>query len=227
MILVSSSGSLITEYYDLLEAKMIDTAKVEKVTELLPVFLANYIKRFLEKGYDQAFQTRLGQWLVGLGPGKKHALEAIFYALTSFFESRLAENTKLKKLVKEVGIDVAPEISKRMINGTKQEIEASAKTPEEKELAQLLLELEDKDLLGLLNWLYGKEASEVKTISSQLSRLSREEIAKLMEFSPEDREKFFAILNPKTRPKEGRGLLGIMADDINKLNERFEESKRR
>jgi len=196
-------------------------------TEFLPVFAANYAKRSLEYLYDNAFKTPLGQRFLTLGTAKKYAVEFFLNALSSFFELRFKESTSLRKFAKELVTDAAPEVSKRLINGAKHEIEESAKTLEEKELARLLLELEDKDLLGLLNWLYGKGGLEIRTISFQLSRLSPEEIAKLMNLSVDDREKFFGLLNPRSRPKKDRGLLGMMADDINELNERIEKSHRK
>ncbi len=202
-------------------------AKFVRLAELLPVFAANYAKRFLEHVYDNAFDTPLGQKLAAMGKSKKYAVEFGLNLLTAFFEDRLAENTKLKKFVKEVGIDVAPEISKRMINGAKEEILAGAATDEEKELAGILLALEDKELIELLNWFYEKPAAEMMAVSGQLSLMSAEQIARLMRFSTEDREKFFGVLDPRSRPKKGRGALGMMADDINKLNERLEKSHRK
>ncbi len=197
-------------------------AKFARLAELLPVFAANYAKRFLEHVYDNAFDTPLGQKLAAMGKSKKYAVEFGLNLLTAFFEDRLAENTKLKKFVKEVGIDMAPEISKRMINGAREEVLASAGTAEEREMAQVLLGLEDKELIGLLNWLYEKPAAEKMSVLGQLSLMSVEQIARLMRFSVEDREKFFGVLDPKPQPKEaGQGVLGLMTDDIRKLRQRF------
>lgn len=202
-------------------------AKFARLTELLPVFMANYAKRFLERVYDSAFQTELGQRLAAMGKSKKYAVEFGLNLLTAFFEDRLAENSKLQKFLKEVGVDVAPEISKRLVNGVRDEIMASAKTSEEKEIAQVLLGLEDRELINLLGWLYEKPAVEVAEILGRLSLMSAEQIARLMSFSVEDRERFFGVLNPRPRPKRDRGVLGLMADDINKLNERLEQSRRK
>ena len=199
--------------------------KFARLAELLPVFAANYAKRFLEHVYDSAFETELGRKLASMGKSKKYAVELGLNLLTAFFEDRLAENTKLQKFVKEVGIDVAPEISKRMINGAasaREEISASAQTDEEKELAEILLALEDKELVELLRWLYEKPAAEKATLLGQLSLMSAEQIARLMYFSAEQREKFFGILNPQPPSQEARqGVLRAMTDDIRKLREGF------
>ena len=198
-------------------------AKFARLAELLPVFAANYAKRFMEHVYDNAFQTPLGRKLVAIGKSKKYAVEFGLNLLTAFFEDRLAENTKLKKFVKEVGIDVAPEISKRMINGAREEVLASAATDEEKELARILLALEDKELIELLNWLYEKPVTEKMSVLGQLSLMSAEQIARLMRFSTEDREKFFGILSPdESKPEEAKQeILKAMTDDVRKLRERF------
>ena len=196
--------------------------QITKLAELMPTFLASYAKRFLEKAYDGAFQSPLGKKLLALSAKKKYGIEFILYALTAFFETRLAENTKLAKFVKEVSMDAAPEISKRLVNSVRAEVSSSAKTPEEREVADLLLGFEDKELTELIRWLYDKDLQEKISVLAGFSSLSPEQVARLMNFSAEDRDRFFGIIDPRTRPKEGRGLLGVMADDINKLNDRLE-----
>lgn len=208
-------------------------AKFEKLAEFLPVVTANYAKRFLERVYDKAFQTQLGRRLADTGKPKKYAVEFGLNLLTAFFEDRLAENTALRKFVKEVGIDVAPEISKRMINGLKHEITASAKTDEEKEMAVILLALEDKDLIELLNWLSEKTTSEKTRVLDHLSLMSAEQTARLMRFSPEDREKFFGILSPGPRPEEAgqkspEPKFGeVLRQDMIKAADRLRETRER
>ena len=193
-------------------------ARLGRATELIPVFLANYAKRFLEKGYDRAFQTKLGRKFLGLGDKKKYAIEFALYVLTAFFEKRLAGNTKLVKFAKEVGIDAAPEISKRMINGARAEISSSAGTSEEKELVDLFLSLGDEDLTEAVKWFCGKDFREKNELLSWIATLPSWQLARLLKLSAEEREKFFDVLNPKSRPEEaGQGVLGLMADDVRKL----------
>lgn len=69
--------------------------KFARLAELLPVFAANYAKRFMERVYDSAFDTPLGQKLAAMGKSKKYAVEFGLNLLTAFFEDRLAENMKL------------------------------------------------------------------------------------------------------------------------------------
>lgn len=193
-----------------------------KLVKLWPTFVSGYFKRFMEYVYDSVFQTEIGRKLVAMGTSKKRIVEFGLNLLSSFFDDWLSENTAIKKLLKEVGIDAAPEISKRIFNGIREEILVSAKTTEGKEMAQVLLGLEDKELIPLLNWLYKTPISERMTILGYLSLMSFEQIARLMNFSIEDRERFFDIIGPRIRSEEGRGTLGMMADDINKFNEKLE-----
>lgn len=199
--------------------------RLQELQELLPTFLANYTKRFLEKGYDRAFQTGLGQKLAGLSPGKKYGIEFALYTLAAFFDSRLAGNTKLRKFAKEVGIDAAPEIAKRMINGAREEIPLSASTPEEKELAQLLLGLEDKELKEIISWLYEKDISEKMAILARLATLSTTETVRLLNLSAEEREKFFSVLKPQPQSEPTFG--DVLRQDMAKGAERLRETKER
>ena len=60
------------------------------------------------------------------------------------------------------------------------------------------------------------------TVFSQLSFMSAEQIARLMRFSVEDRERFLGIFNPKPHSKEtGRPFFGLMADDVRKVRQKF------
>lgn len=207
---------------------MASEERLKQLTELLPVFLANYIKRFLERAYDHAFQTELGQKLIGLSSGKKYGLEFILNALTAFFESRLAENTKLAKFAKEVGIDVAPEISKRMINGAKEEISLSAQTLQEKEVVALLLSLEDKDLVELLKWLYEKEEAEKRIFLGQLSSLSINELSRLLRLSSTEREQFLNLFrSEKVGSTKTSFFLEGAREELRKMTQGVKEVRNR
>ncbi len=177
-------------------------AMFSRVSELLPVVAANYTKRWMEHVYDNAFQTPLGQKLAAMALPKRYAVEFGLNVLASFFEDRLAENTGLKKFVKEVTVDAAPEISKRMINGAREEIVASAKTLEEKEVARLLFELEDQELIELMSWLYGISLLERRRVIHLLSLLPAEQLSRLMNFSADQKEKFIQIVFPQPEKKE-------------------------
>lgn len=179
--------------------ELVKNPRLVRLAELLPVFVANYAKRFAEGAYDEAFKTRLGQGLLGMSKSKKYGIEFILNVLTAFFELRLAENPNLKKFLKEVGIDPAPEVSKRLHNGIREEIRISVRSFEEKRLAGVILELDNRDLIDLLDWLFGKRMSEKVAIAKEVSCLPAEQLTKVLRLSPKQREKFFDLLNPQEK----------------------------
>ncbi|MEK7659343.1 MAG: hypothetical protein AAB338_01665 [Patescibacteria group bacterium] len=179
--------------------EIVKNSRLTRLTELLPVFVANYAKRFAEGAYDDAFRTRLGQSLLGMNKSKKYGIEFILNVLTAFFELRLAENSSLQKFLKEVGIDAAPEVSKRLHNGIREEIRTSVRSFEEKRLADVILGLDNRDLIDLLDWLFGKRMSEKMAITKKISCLSAEQLTKVLRLSPKQREEFFDLLNPQEK----------------------------
>ena len=79
----------------------------QKILNGLAVFSAGYMKRWLEGNlYDKVFKTELGAKLKSLDEKSRYGIEFGLNLLTAFFEQKLAEDTALKKFVKEVGIDV-------------------------------------------------------------------------------------------------------------------------
>jgi hypothetical protein len=116
------------------------------IPRALTIFGANYVKRWLETGYDRAFDTPFGQHLRSLDGPTRYAVEFGLNVLAVFFDRALVADTELKRLVKEIGEDAFPEISKRIIN--------HATKVDDVALAEVLLALERPQLLRLLNWLY-------------------------------------------------------------------------
>jgi hypothetical protein len=166
----------------------------QKILNGLAVFSSGYMKRWLEGNlYDRIFNTELGKKLKSLDAKTRYGIEFVLNLLTAFFDQKLAEDTTLKKFVKEVGIDSGPEISKRLINTTKEQLFKNAKSPEDKELVSVLLELEDQTIIDLLNWLYGIEPTERTKVLKQLSRLSFDEVVRLAQLTPEDRKRLFDL----------------------------------
>jgi hypothetical protein len=203
------------------------------IPKYLPDLAANYTKRFLERGYDQVFQTGFGHWLLGLSPWKKYSLEMILYVITAVLDERLPEDSSLRKYAKQVVFDTAPEISKRMINGVREDVVkvmAAAKSPQEEEFFSVILSLDDSDIASLIRW-FGYTKIERNMIIVQLARLSPEHRIKFLRLSEENREKLMEFFGPKEKeepkpsePKD-RGIFGMMADDINNLNEKFEKTR--
>lgn len=205
---------------------------VSEIPKYLPNFAANYTKRFLERGYDRAFRTRFGRWLVSLSPWKKYSLEAFLYTLTAIFDDRLPANSSIRKYASQVGLDAAPEISKRMINGARDEIAVladTARNPEEKEFLSIILSLEESDISGLIRWL-SETKLERNKILGQLSLLSAEQKDKFFRLSDEDKEKLMEFFGPeeKMSPKSSEPTFGkVLRQDMAKAADRLRETKER
>ena len=170
----------------------------DKVAQALPVFLASYAKRFLERVYDQAMQSGFGQKLAGLSPAKKYGLEAIMYAFTALLEPRLKADSKLAQFVREIAVDAAPEMSKRIFNGVKEEIAvmvSETTDPVEKDLLSIVLSFKPEEIKSLLDWL-GQTKLERNKILKQFSLLSKEQAAKIVGLSGEEKERFFEFFGP-------------------------------
>lgn len=210
-----------------------------ELSKYLPNFAANYSKRFLERGYDQAFKNKFGQWIVGLSPWKKYSLEAILYAVTTVLDDRLPANSLFKKYASQVGLDAAPELSKRMINGARDEIvamAATARNTEEKELIFIIFSLDDKDISDLIRWL-GQTKLERDKILGRFSLFSTEQKAKFLRLSDEDKEKLAEIFGPKEKaeqvpsePTSGEVFRRDMikaADRLREIKERMRQRRKR
>lgn len=191
----------------------------QKTKNFLAVFSAGYMKRFLDGSfYDKIFNTEFGKKIKGLDKRIGYGIECGLNLLTAFFDQKLAEDTALKKFLKEVGVDVGPEISKRLIQNARENIINHAESPEDKELINILLELDDQALINLLNWLYRVDAKERTEIVKHLSHLSLDEITKLAQLSPENMERFFRLFQPPCSEKS----TDKMSNKLKSLNERWE-----
>lgn len=184
----------------------------KKILNGLAVFSSAYLKRWMEAHfYDSIFETQFGERLKNLDKKAKYGIEFGLNLLTAFFDQKLSEDTALKKFVKQVGIDAGPEISKRLINNAKEQLSKNVKSPEEKELVGVLLQLEGRTLIDLLDWLYDTEETKRAEVVKQLSRLSLDEVAKLAQLTPENMKRLFDLISPTEKVKEKRTLLSPKA----------------
>lgn len=197
----------------------------ENFKDALPAFLAGYIKRFLEGQYDALFKTEAGKKIRSLDERLKYGIEFLFYSLTAFFDQKIAASSVIGRTLREVTLDFSSEFSKRMINGVRSEIAEAAKLPEEKTLAQTLLGFDDKSLVSLLNWLYGTAPEERTETMKFLGALSPQDLQKITELAPGDRERFIDLFisrrkmvelltekPPKEKPKSQIGK--EVAEDV-------------
>lgn len=97
----------------------------------LAVIVASYAKRWMEGGvYDRLFKTKYGEKIKGLDKKTLYGIEFGLNFLTSVLDQKISEDTALKKFIKEIGMDAASELSKRLLNGLKKD---SSDTTEYKE----------------------------------------------------------------------------------------------
>ena len=103
---------------------------VESFKRGLAITLSGYTKRWMESGvYDRLMDTGLGQQLKGLDPKAKFGIEGGLYVLTAILDQKFSEDTAIKTLIKELGMDAGPEIAKRMINGGEGPAQAATASP--------------------------------------------------------------------------------------------------
>ena len=194
------------------------------VAKGMPVFVAGYIKRILEGKYDALInKTEWGQKLKQLGLPEKYSAEAMINLLNAIADSRLPGDSFLAKMLKEVLLDAGPEISKRIINGDKVSgiIGDKAKNgigrlvelgkiekPKERELVNLMLELDNETLAGLLAWTYGTGEKERKRTIGLIKGLSSEELAKFAGLSEENRKQMVELLTEKPPEEKPKSQIG-------------------
>lgn len=166
-----------------------------EVRQGLALLSANYLKRILERQYDRAMATNLGQKLKSLDPKARYGIEFGLNLLAVFFDKTLAGDTVLKRLVKEVGLDAAPEISKRLINHG-----AHAVDDHEKELLQSMLALPSEDLVRLLKWLFDVDSKHRTRVIQHMGTLSTEELATVADLKVAEREQLFELFAPRDSP---------------------------
>jgi hypothetical protein len=177
----------------------------EKFESYAGHILANYVKRWMEgNAYDRLFSTKIGNQLKDLNSSTKYFVEAVLNVLSAFFEGKLEGDGLLRKMVKEVGSDAAPEISKRILN--------HASKPEEQIAAQILSTLDPLQLKVILDWLYISPTDERTFLFRWLSGLSKEEIEKFASLSVEDRSRLASLARAGNN-REGTNRAGASWHD--------------
>lgn len=103
----------------------------KKLLNNFAVIAASYAKRWMESGvYDRLFKTKYGEKIKRLDKRAAYGIEFGLNFLTSVLDQKISEDTALKKFIKEVCMDAASELSKRLLNGLKKD---SSDTTEYKE----------------------------------------------------------------------------------------------
>ena len=197
----------------------------KKITNSLAVIISGYSRRWMESYYDKLFETDIGQKLKSLDDPYRYGIELGLNLLNAFFEQNFVDDSALKKLVKQIGTDAAPEISKRLINHVKESARSEKNTPEAASVFNVLLTLDDQTLIKLLEWLYSTEAMERHRIFKQVSRLSADELKKITELDADFRKKLIDLIAPETTkaPTVGAMMMDKMTDKLKSFNKMMED----
>lgn len=191
----------------------------QKILDGLAVFSAGYLKRWLETNlYDKLFETEVGKKLKSLGTRERYAIEAGLNLLTVFFDQKLSADSAIKKLIKQVGTDIAPELSSRLVGDAKDHIKQVASVPEEMELAKVLADLDDQVLADLLKWLENASSAEKEELLGLFKGLSGEEVARLAKLPPSLLKELLGLLEERG----SSGKEGSATEAINRFNDRWE-----
>lgn len=93
----------------------------QKLLNSLAILAAGYAKRWMEGNlYDKVFETKFGEKFKNLDKKSVYGIEFGLNFLTSILDQKFHDDTALKKFIKEIGMDAASELSKRLINGTRE-----------------------------------------------------------------------------------------------------------
>jgi hypothetical protein len=191
----------------------------QKIIDGLAVFSAGYLKRWLETHlYDKIFETEIGKKFKSLGTREKYTIEAGLNLLTVFFDQKLSTDSAVKKLIKQVGTDIAPELSSRLVGEVKDHIRQTAAVLEEKELAKVLAELDDQVLTDLLKWLKTVSGAEREKVLRLFKELNGEEVARLAKLPPS----LFHDLVELFGENSSAGRKDSVTAAMNRLNEGWE-----
>lgn len=180
----------------------------ELISNWIAVVASNYAKRFLEGRYTQLFQSDMGKELKKLNIQTKYVMEFILYSLSAIADRRISENSPLKKFIKEVGGDIAPEIAKRLINGDAEYSAFSELLPENEALLNYLLEIEEADLQQIVSSLKNTHGDSQSEVLKDLLLQAKAGLKKIS-FSSETQKGFLETVNDRLRKhiqrkKEGK-----------------------
>jgi hypothetical protein len=189
--------------------------------------IADYTKRYLEGKYTKLMDTPTGKKLIELGGGEKNVLEFVAYLVSAMGGKKLPENTIAQKAFKQVVVDFAPEIMKRIRNGDL-EVAKAIKPGNEKKLIETIFELDGEKITSLISLLNGLEEPLRSQILENLSGLSSDKLGKLAVFDGKimaQVSQFFEsdYFNKDARTPKKESLLSKIESELKGLNQFLEE----
>jgi hypothetical protein len=196
----------------------------EKLFNGLAIFASSYVKRWMENNYDALMRTAPARKLMECGKPTRYGIEAALYALLAYGDQRWSGDTPLSKFVREVVRDAPSEISKRLVNGFREEVMACVTkgAPDQtKSVEQMLLGLDDAKLGALLAWLARTSPEDRARIRSLLGTLSDEELQRAARLAPADLD---ALENaPAMAAKPPSRLARSIGDELEQSHRRVDE----
>ena len=160
-----------------------------KLLDGMANFASSYAKRFLESHYDALMRTAPARKLMEAGAPTRYGTEAALYALIAYADQHWPKDTPLRKFIRDVAIDAPAEISKRLVNGFREEVLSASRSGDpnqNKSMEQVLLQLDDATLGALLAWLARLGPEERKKTRALLGTLSDAELQKVAQLTPEE-----------------------------------------
>lgn len=95
---------------------------------------SDYVKRLADqKVWDRVMASSLGAFLSSLPPRGKQLAESLMYAISAVTKWHIGDATPMHQFITEVAGDAAPELAKRMLNGTAPPSAATLTAPDSTE----------------------------------------------------------------------------------------------
>jgi len=149
------------------------------------IFAAGYLKRWLERAvYDRLDETAVMQAVHELPLGSRYGIEAILNLVNAAFGSQLSGDTPFKHALRDVVLDAAPELSKRVINGKSEMRDAK--------VANVLLQLTESDLAEILDWIAAASTRQRGQIQKIVQNLDSDGLTKIARLNAAEREALLA-----------------------------------
>ncbi|HRP63653.1 MAG TPA: hypothetical protein PK400_10195 [Phycisphaerales bacterium] len=194
----------------------------------MAVFASSYVKRFLEGHYDVLMRTAPARKLMGASKPTRYGIEAALYALVAYADQHWSPRTPLRRLVREVALDTPAELSKRLVNGFREEVMAttgSGKSDTTRSLEQAMLQLDDATLGQLLRWLGESTPQDRERIRTLIPTLSDAELQNLARLAPDDLEVLMRFAEPpRSQAKKGPSRLSqAIKVELDEANRRVDE----
>lgn len=193
----------------------------------LSVFASSYVKRFLETHYDALMRTGTARKLMAAGKPTRYGIEAALYALIAYADQHWSPHTPLRRLVREVALDTPAELSKRLVNGFRDEVmgfTAAGEDESTRTLEETLLQLDDSTLGPLLVWLARSTAEERDKFRSVIPTLSDVELQEVARLGPEDLSAYLNSATPSSPNSDAQEPSSRLAQAI---KEELDEAHRR